>query len=304
MPFERTYPDDADPEVNAQRATAALVSTQFGPVKWVAETGSTNEDLMAQAVAGAPHGCVLVADHQTSGRGRRARRWVSVPRTALQVSLLLRPDIDPSAVGLLTAALGVAAAEACEGLGSRGVRIKWPNDLVVGEVGERRKLAGMLAQVKVVGTDVAVVAGLGLNVRTTDADPRPGTSADMEESGVGDKGEAPGPRPALFPDTAAWLQELGPVPSRVDLLIAVLSRLDDILTDLDAGPESLWASYRTLSATLGTRVRAELDGEVIEGDALDISDRGALIVDVGSGLTREIVVADVVSVRPGGATRG
>ncbi len=259
MPFQQTIPDDPNPDINAQHATTALEPTRFGPVRWVAETGSTNDDLMSEATSGARDGRVLVADHQTAGRGRRDRTWASAPRSALQTSILLRPDIDPSGIAILTAALGAAAAKACEDLGCRGVRIKWPNDLVVGPVGERRKLAGMLSQVSVVGSEVVVVAGLGLNVHSV----------------------------ASLPDGAVSLDELGSPPSRVDLLVAVLEGLERRLTQLESGPETLWAEYRGLSATLGTTVRARLDGLVIEGHAVDISDVGGLVIDEGGGRTTE-----------------
>ena len=113
----------------AERVTAALVGSRFTDVRWVATTGSTNADAMALARDGAPEGVVVVADHQSAGRGRRDRSWVAPPGGSLLVSVLLRP---PSAVaGAVTMAAGLAMAEAVDEVAGVSAGLKWPNDLVV-----------------------------------------------------------------------------------------------------------------------------------------------------------------------------
>jgi BirA family biotin operon repressor/biotin-[acetyl-CoA-carboxylase] ligase len=91
-------------------------------------------------------GSVVVADHQTAGRGRLSHRWDTPPRTALLVSFVLRPD------PLLSLAAGVAAAEAC----GRGVRLKWPNDLLL----DGRKVGGILVE----ATPSKAICGIGINL--------------------------------------------------------------------------------------------------------------------------------------------
>lgn len=120
----------------------------------VAETGSTNLDLLAVSDR-LPDRTVLVADHQTAGRGRLDRRWDAPPGSNLLVSLLFRttPD-DP---GELTRRVGLAAAHALDVLGVAGAGLKWPNDVLL----DGAKVAGILAQRS---ADGAVVVGLGLNV--------------------------------------------------------------------------------------------------------------------------------------------
>jgi len=93
-----------------------------------------------------PIGSIVVADHQTAGRGRLSRSWEAPPGTALQASFVIRPQ------PLLSLAAGVAAAEAC----NHGVRLKWPNDLLL----EDRKLGGILIEVS---GDRAIV-GVGINL--------------------------------------------------------------------------------------------------------------------------------------------
>jgi BirA family transcriptional regulator, biotin operon repressor / biotin---[acetyl-CoA-carboxylase] ligase len=124
-------------------------------VEHVAETGSTNADLLA-AAASRPDRSVLVTDHQTAGRGRLDRHWDAAPGTNLLVSLLFH-DV-PEHAGEQTRRVAVAAVDACREVAGVTATLKWPNDLLVGD----RKLAGILAERSASGS---VVVGLGLNVR-------------------------------------------------------------------------------------------------------------------------------------------
>ena len=143
-----------------------LAGTVFGPVRFVAGTTSTNADLLGEARAGAPEGRVLVADHQTAGRGRRGRSWVAPAGSALLASVLLRPRAGSAALTLLSPAVGLAVRDACADAGA-DVQLKWPNDVIAsvpGEPGEA-KLAGVLAEADVPsGGTAAVVAGFGVNL--------------------------------------------------------------------------------------------------------------------------------------------
>lgn len=124
---------------------------RFADVRRFAEVDSTNRVAADLARAGAPDGVVVVADHQTAGRGRRGRSWESPPGASLLVSVVLRP-----APPLVTLAAGVAAADACEAVTPVRVALKWPNDLLTGDA----KLGGILSEA--VGD--AVVVGLGVNL--------------------------------------------------------------------------------------------------------------------------------------------
>lgn len=137
----------------------------FAPEGWsvrvVAETGSTNADLLAAARDGAADRSVLVAAHQTSGRGRLDRTWEAPPGANLLVSILFRsvPD-EPHE---LTRRVALAAADAAEQVAGVGAALKWPNDLLV----DGAKLAGILAQAGPLdgwGRIAHVVVGIGINV--------------------------------------------------------------------------------------------------------------------------------------------
>lgn len=119
-------------------------------VEHLAETGSTNADLLARA-ARSPSRSVLFADHQTAGRGRLDRRWEAPPGTNLLVSFLFHGGQPVE----LMRRIAIAAVSAAAEFGSQA-RLKWPNDVLV----DGHKLGGMLAQ----RSDGAIVIGLGLNV--------------------------------------------------------------------------------------------------------------------------------------------
>jgi BirA family biotin operon repressor/biotin-[acetyl-CoA-carboxylase] ligase len=143
-------PDEWQPLTLLDRAV-----TEAGrwSVWYVGETGSTNADLLA--FPDAPTRTVLVAAHQTAGRGRLGRTWDAPPGANLLASIVFR-DV-PEQAGDLTRAVGIAAVDAVSALTGRHARLKWPNDVLL----DGRKLAGILAQRSPAG---AVVVGIGLNV--------------------------------------------------------------------------------------------------------------------------------------------
>jgi len=142
-------------EVRRHLSTSGWVRLEGGGV-----TGSTNADAAALARAGAPHGSAVLAARQTAGRGRLGRDWAS-PEGGVYVSAVLRPALSPAALTGLPLAIAVGIAGE---LGRLGVDpgVKWPNDLLVGEV----KLAGVLLEMAGEADRTEwVVAGVGLNVR-------------------------------------------------------------------------------------------------------------------------------------------
>ena len=123
----------------------------------VDETGSTNADLLSAAASGAPDRSVLMARHQTAGRGRLDRQWIAPPGANLLVSLLFREV--PEHPHELTRRVALAAAGACHAIAGLSPTLKWPNDLLL----DGLKLAGVLAQAAGSGPDYVVV-GIGLNI--------------------------------------------------------------------------------------------------------------------------------------------
>jgi BirA family biotin operon repressor/biotin-[acetyl-CoA-carboxylase] ligase len=256
------------------RARTDLVGTRFASLDYVEETGSTNADLSELARTGAAEQ-VLVADHQTAGRGRLGRTWTASPGSSLLMSCLVHPRLNNNTVALVGSALGLAALEAVETLTAARIRLKWPNDLVVGDRdGGIRKLAGVLAEAVVTDAGLSVVAGIGINIRLSEE------------------------LPADIAAGAASLAEFGPPPDREDLVVETVRGFDRRVTELEtSGPEAIIEEFRAVSATLGHRVRVERPAGDLHGMTVDLSPSGSLIVEDADGTRHEVMAGDVTHLR-------
>ncbi len=238
-------------------------------VEVVDRTPSTNAVVAERARSGAPEGLVLVTEHQTSGRGRLDRTWHTPARSALTFSVLLRPDLPPARWPWLPLMAGVAVHDAVRS----GVSLKWPNDVLLGDL----KLAGILAELVETPTGPAAVVGIGLNVSTT-------------------REELPVP-------TATSLFLAGHDVDRTDLLVELLVELDRVYAVWCGGStddELLRSTYTHRCATIGQLVRVDLpSGETLSGTAVDVDLAGRLVVQSG-GTTTVVGAGDVVHVRPAG----
>jgi len=240
-------------------------------------TGSTNADLLALARAGtgARDGVVLAAEEQTAGRGRMGRSWVSPPRAALTFSVLLRPaPVPPARRGWLPLLAGTAVAQALRTNSAVDARLKWPNDVLVGEA----KLSGILAE----AAGDAVIVGVGINVSAAPDDL---------------------PQKALPPTS---LRALGAASlAREPLLTEILAEFERwYLAWREAGGDpdrcGLRAEYTRLSATIGRRLQVELPGgQLLSGLAVGVDSDGRLVVRAESGPAADLPVAagDVVHLR-------
>lgn len=206
-------------------------------------TGSTNRTALRLAEEGAPAWTVVGAGHQTAGRGRLGRIWVSRPGGAVTFSVVLRPEVGPDRIGLLSLAAGAAGATACREVAGADVRCKWPNDLLLGP----DKVGGILAEAAVSGMETRyVVVGVGINLEP--------------------------------PEGVAGAGGIGPVDAAV-LVERLLRELRSLCSPDPGLADRVLSAYRPLCATLGTPVRATtLDGRVVEGVGEDVDARGNLVV--------------------------
>lgn len=237
---------------------------------------STNDRARTLAADGEFDVAVL-ADRQTGGRGRRGREWSS-PSGGVWLSLVLRPDLPPARVPLLTLAAAVAVTDAAREAGVDAA-IKWPNDVIVPHDGsdaedvdeafERggEKLAGVLTEMEGEASRVSwVVVGAGVNVNVDPSD--------------------------LAGDATSVRAEAGDVDRRL-FVQRVLERFDDLRAD----PDAVLAAWRDHAATIGERVRVETaTGEVV-GEAVDVTEHGALVVDTGDD-ERVVHAGDCQHLRP------
>ena len=297
--------------------SAGEVPVPFAVPERLRLVDSTNRYLVELARRGlgdgseVPEGYAVVAECQSEGRGRLARRWVAPAGTAVLCSILFRPDLDPERLHLTAWAVALAAARACREVAGVELSLKWPNDLLAGpgdaagkpqapcggnpdalaghpgarrpgaeRPGAERKVAGVLSEVVPTG----VVVGVGINVNW----PPDWPPASLED-----------PELAFMAQHATALNRLaGREVDRnelVDLLLRFTGKLNARLAS-DQGRRALASEYRLACSTIGREVRVELAGETVAGSAMGVDDGGCLLVSTTTGV-RAISAGDVVHVR-------
>jgi BirA family transcriptional regulator, biotin operon repressor / biotin---[acetyl-CoA-carboxylase] ligase len=252
------------------RETLVIPGGLWRDVRVVAETGSTNSDLLAEARSGLAEGAVLVAEAQTAGRGRMGRHWVSPPGSSLTFSVLLRPAaVPPASRGWMPLLAGVAVARAVRAETRVDAWLKWPNDVQVNGA----KLAGILAE----QAGDAIVVGIGINVSGgRDELPVAGATSLALEGAAG---------------TAAGRLLVGVLGEMERWYLAWADGLGD------ATSCGLHQEYQRLCGTLGRQVRVSLPGgRTVAGVAAEVERAGRLVVRSPSGLV-PVSAGDVVHVR-------
>lgn len=226
-------------------------------------TPSTMIEVEQRAQSGAAEGTVVVAEHQSAGRGRQGRHWESVRYAGLWMSLLLRPAVSPTRLGWLPLIVGLGVARGLRGAGAAEAVLKWPNDVLL----PLGKVAGILAERL---PDGAVVVGIGINV-DHGRDELPEGATSLRLSGV----------PARRDDVLVWV-------------------LDEVASAYRAWNEGgdLREDYRRWCVTLGSQVTAQAQEGPLSGLAADVDDLGRLLVVVPGGERIALSAGDVAIVRP------
>lgn len=238
------------------------------------ETDATNIRAKDLAGSGAPEGTVVIAETQTMGRGRKGRTWFSPYRDGVYVSIILRPEISPSAAPRMTLMAAVAVAEALDSLVQLKVRIKWPNDILV----NGRKLAGILTEISMEMDEVEyMVVGLGLNVNT------PAKSFPVDIRGK----------------ATSILIETGERSSRVDLIRAYLKCYDKYYEILKkSGFEPIMKRWKEFSDIIGRCVAVDVIGKKHVGMVVDIDNDGVLILKDDQSRFHRIFSGDICFTQP------
>lgn len=239
---------------------------------------STSSELMRRADRGALAGTVIVADRQSAGRGRRGRSWLSAPESSLTFSLLWRFDGPPGQLAGLSMAVGVALARSLERLGAAGVRLKWPNDVLLVVDGDFAKLAGILVELVSDRRGAQAIIGIGLNLQR--------------------------PQEALPQPAAGLAQAMRQMPERHAVLAAILQELAGVLesfaVDGFSGVKTDWQA-RNAWQDQPVRLLGD-DAEPLEGICRGADHDGALLLETAAGLQR--IFSGDVSLRAGRSTLG
>lgn len=234
---------------------------------------STNTQCKRLAMEGSVDGTVVIAEEQTAGRGRKGRTFQSPQGLGLYLSILWRPQCEPTRLLPLTSLAAVAVSRAIERVTGEKVQIKWPNDLLLGD----KKIAGILTEMALEGESGQidyVVLGVGLNVHQTVTD--------------------------FTEEVAAMASSLdavlGTSVSRPRLAAALMEELDILRRDIMWEPLRYLDEYRSRCVTIGRAVQLLRSEERQTATAMDVDGQFGLVVRHDDG-REETVRSGEVSVR-------
>jgi BirA family biotin operon repressor/biotin-[acetyl-CoA-carboxylase] ligase len=248
-----------DPRAVKEKLTTVTLGQS---VVFYEQTGSTNADAKALGRTGAPHGTLVLCARQTDGRGRRGRSWLSEENAGCMTALL-RPEFPMEFAPRYVIALAVGVCRALRSFGANA-RIKWPNDILA----DGKKLCGILLEADASGF---VAAGVGVNVNQKDFPEDIAASAGSLLSATGREAD----------------------PNEVAAVI--LNACEPLVNACgsDEGYTALLETYRSLSLTLGSRVRVFAPEAEYTGTAIGLDPLGMLIVKKDSGETVTVGAGDV-----------
>jgi len=233
------------------------------------EIGSTNDAASSLAVSGEKEGSVVIAEYQTKGRGRLGRKWVSPKAKGAYFSVILRPDILPREVSVITLVSSLIVAKTIRETVDLPAFIKWPNDILI----NNQKVCGILTELNAEIDKVNfVIVGMGVNINT---------------------------KKELLPETGTSLSaEKGEEISRLEFVKALLRNLDKYYKIFNKGRiEAIIKEYKKLSAVLDRQVQINYHNRFISGHAADVDKEGALILRMDSGFCERVLAGDVTMLR-------
>ncbi|MDI3533761.1 MAG: BirA family transcriptional regulator [Thermosediminibacterales bacterium] len=228
---------------------------------------STNDEAKRIASLGFDEGTVVIAEQQTGGRGRRGRCWLSPKHEGIWVSIILKPSISPVNAPKLTMLAAVSIVKAIKEVTGLSTGIKWPNDILY----NNKKIVGILTELSAeIDLINYIILGMGINVNTESF-------------------------PDELKEIATSLKiETGKKVDRVKLLCRLLELFEqDYKEFLEAGFSNILNKWRKYSITLGKKVRVIGLDTSLEGEAVDVTDDGALIIKKPDGNTVEVLSGDV-----------
>lgn len=254
--------------ISAEEINKGINTLYIGrPTEVLESVDSTNEEIKRRAKQGAEQGLTIVSDEQISGKGRLGRAWKSPKGTSIYESILLYPELPPSQVPCITLAAGLALCSAINKIADCDARIKWPNDIIIGN----KKLCGILTEMTIEDNAVAfAVVGMGINVNNREF-----------------------PEEIRQKATSLYIEKNKSF-NRNEIIIKLAECFETIYNEfIIGGFETLKEEYKSCCATIGRRISAQRQNETICGIAVDIASDGGLIVETDSGEKKYISTGEV-----------
>ena len=230
---------------------------------------STNDAAYKLAISGEKEGTVVISEYQTKGRGRLGRRWVSPLGKGAYFSVILRPDILPKDVPVITLISALSVAKTIREKVDLPAFIKWPNDILV----NNQKVCGILTELNGETDKINfVIVGIGININT---------------------------KKELLPEGATSLaEEKGDRIQRLDFVKLLLVNIEKYYKIFSKGDITIIIEeYKRLSTVLDRRVQINYRNTFISGYAVDVDNEGALILRMDSGFYERVLAGDVIMLR-------
>ena len=230
---------------------------------------STMDMATGLGLKGAPEGTIILSEAQSQGRGRMGREWHSPKYKGIYLSLVLKPAILPNQAPILTLLSAVSICEAVKELTGLDVKIKWPNDIFIGN----KKLCGILTELNAEMDQIRfIIIGIGLNINND--------------------------KKSLITGSTSLKEETDNTFSRVSILQEILRKIEaNYFIFQKSGPKVIADKWRNYALTLGRRVKVAIQKDQIEGQAVDIDTDGSLLLRKDSGIVQKITAGDVVHCR-------
>lgn len=258
------------PDVLSEAEIMSLMETTWAGKKVVYydEIDSTNNRAKDAGEHGGEHGTLFVADMQSAGKGRRGRAWISPSGSSIYMTILLRPEVTPNEAPMLTLVMGLSIAEGIRQATGADVKIKWPNDIVIGG----KKICGILTEMATEEDYINyVVIGIGINVNQQDF------AEDIK-------------------DKATSLRiELGENCKRAKIVAQTMKRFEEnyetFMQTRDLS--GLQEAYNDILVNCGREVKILEPGNAYEAMAEGIDRTGQLLVTLPDGEKKEIYAGEV-----------
>ena len=224
------------------------------------ETDSTSNRAHIIADSYSPEGTIVVAESQSSGKGRLGRKWVSVPYKSISVSIILRPRIEVSSAPGLTFVIAVALSDTLHSFGVHNHRIKWPNDILI----NNKKISGILTEMKVsAGKIQFIIAGIGINTGSV--------SADLPDD--------------LKNIASSVYDETGIVIDRTEFLCRFLYDMEIRYNEFQqSGLCDILTAWSENTDTIGRIISVYTNQNLVKGKVTGINPDGSLSVETDSGI--------------------
>lgn len=234
--------------------------------------GSTNAEALNQAKQGAGEGLCVVARQQTAGRGRHGRTWISEPDAGLYCSLVLRPNIENRFLPLITLTAAIAVYDTLAKLCGLKPDIKWANDVHAGD----KKISGILAEMTETSGGLAIVVGIGINLKSSNF---PTELAEIATS------------------IEAETDRIFDVEALLETLTRIFAEYYRVLHEDDGAAQirNEWAQRSSYYA--GKSVRVNLENRSITGTTRGLEENGALRVETANGELEIVQAGDVEQLR-------